>query len=163
MTTANQGMPIEEIEQIVAQRENIVARNTSNKRKWEGNHNGSSIQQNKGHKVPRAHTTRPINKKTYAESLPLCNQCKFHHNGPCIVKCGNCKKIKAHRRQIYHFIKEQVQNGVVELYFVKTEYQLADIFTKALPGERFQFLIHKLGMKSISLETLKSLAEEEDE
>nr|GEU91288.1 hypothetical protein [Tanacetum cinerariifolium] len=33
----------------------------------------------------------------------------------------------------YHFIKEQVENGVVELYFVKTEYQLADIFTKALP------------------------------
>ncbi|GJS08417.1 retrovirus-related pol polyprotein from transposon TNT 1-94 [Tanacetum coccineum] len=33
----------------------------------------------------------------------------------------------------YHFIKEQVENGVVELYFVKTEYQLADIFTKSLP------------------------------
>ncbi|GJU96480.1 hypothetical protein Tco_1321236 [Tanacetum coccineum] len=33
---------------------------------------------------------------------------------------------------IFHFIKEQVENGVVELYFVNTEYQLADIFTKAL-------------------------------
>ncbi|GJX80532.1 hypothetical protein Tco_0328681 [Tanacetum coccineum] len=32
----------------------------------------------------------------------------------------------------YHFIKEQVENGVVEFYFVKTEYQLTDIFTKAL-------------------------------
>ncbi|GJX68110.1 retrovirus-related pol polyprotein from transposon TNT 1-94 [Tanacetum coccineum] len=32
----------------------------------------------------------------------------------------------------YHFIKEQVENKVVELYFVKTDYQLADIFTKAL-------------------------------
>ncbi|GJZ88763.1 hypothetical protein Tco_0660545 [Tanacetum coccineum] len=32
----------------------------------------------------------------------------------------------------YHFIKEQVENEVVELYFVRTEYQLADIFTKAL-------------------------------
>ncbi|GKF99705.1 hypothetical protein Tco_0301396, partial [Tanacetum coccineum] len=27
----------------------------------------------------------------------------------------------------FHFIKEQVENGVVELYFVNTEYQLADI------------------------------------
>ncbi|GJV55423.1 hypothetical protein Tco_1456428 [Tanacetum coccineum] len=63
--------------------EDKVAENASNKRKWEGNHNGSSSQQNKGHKVPRAHTTRPINKKAYAGSLPLCNQCKFHHNGPC--------------------------------------------------------------------------------
>ncbi|GJR18261.1 retrovirus-related pol polyprotein from transposon TNT 1-94 [Tanacetum coccineum] len=50
----------------------------------------------------------------------------------------------------YHFIKEQVKNGVVELYFVKTKYQLADIFTKSLPRERFKFLINKLGMKSMS-------------
>nr|GEW67195.1 retrovirus-related Pol polyprotein from transposon TNT 1-94 [Tanacetum cinerariifolium] len=39
----------------------------------------------------------------------------------------------------YHFIKEQVENGIVELYFVRTEYQLADIFTKPLPRERFNF------------------------
>ncbi|GJR28568.1 hypothetical protein Tco_1104800 [Tanacetum coccineum] len=41
---------------------------------------------------------------------------------------------------IFHFIKEQVENGVVELYFVNTEYQLADIFTKALGRERLNFL-----------------------
>ncbi|GJX67349.1 retrovirus-related pol polyprotein from transposon TNT 1-94 [Tanacetum coccineum] len=35
----------------------------------------------------------------------------------------------------YHFIREQVENGVVELYFVTMDYQLADIFTKALPRE----------------------------
>ncbi|GJR16153.1 hypothetical protein Tco_0798805 [Tanacetum coccineum] len=33
----------------------------------------------------------------------------------------------------HHFIKEQVERKVVELYFVETKYQLADIFTKALP------------------------------
>nr|GEX95483.1 Gag-Pol polyprotein [Tanacetum cinerariifolium] len=44
----------------------------------------------------------------------------------------------------YHFIKEQVENGIVELYFIRTEYQLADIFTKPLPRERFNFLIDKL-------------------
>nr|GEZ51730.1 retrovirus-related Pol polyprotein from transposon TNT 1-94 [Tanacetum cinerariifolium] len=42
---------------------------------------------------------------------------------------------------------EQVENGIVELYFVRTEYQLADIFTKPLPRERFNFLIEKLGGK----------------
>nr|GFB88023.1 reverse transcriptase domain-containing protein [Tanacetum cinerariifolium] len=68
-------------------------KNASNKRKWESNHNGNLSQQNKGHKVPRAHTAWPINKKAYVGSLPLCNQCKIHHNGPCIVKCGNCKKV----------------------------------------------------------------------
>ncbi|GJS42266.1 retrovirus-related pol polyprotein from transposon TNT 1-94 [Tanacetum coccineum] len=49
---------------------------------------------------------------------------------------------------IFHFINEQVENGVVELYFVNTEYQLADIFTKALGRERIEFLINKLGMLS---------------
>ncbi|GJR58392.1 retrovirus-related pol polyprotein from transposon TNT 1-94 [Tanacetum coccineum] len=63
----------------------------------------------------------------------------------------------------YHFIKEQVENGVVELYFVRTEYQLADIFTKPFPKERFNFLIEKLGMRSMSPETLKRLTEEENE
>ncbi|GJZ38535.1 retrovirus-related pol polyprotein from transposon TNT 1-94 [Tanacetum coccineum] len=41
---------------------------------------------------------------------------------------------------------KQVENGVVELYFVNTEYQLADIFTKALGRERIEFLINKLGI-----------------
>ncbi|GJT27785.1 retrovirus-related pol polyprotein from transposon TNT 1-94 [Tanacetum coccineum] len=63
----------------------------------------------------------------------------------------------------YHFIKEQVENGVVELYFVRTEYQLADIFTKPLPRERFNFLIEKLCMRSMSPEMLKRLAEETEE
>ncbi|GKB23964.1 hypothetical protein Tco_0863365 [Tanacetum coccineum] len=63
----------------------------------------------------------------------------------------------------YHFIKDQVENGIVELYFVRTEYQLTDIFTKPLPRERFNFLIEKLGMRNMSPETLKRLTEEEDE
>ncbi|GJW87999.1 retrovirus-related pol polyprotein from transposon TNT 1-94 [Tanacetum coccineum] len=60
----------------------------------------------------------------------------------------------------FHFIKEQVENGVVELYFVNTEYQLADIFTKALCRERIEFLINKLGIRSFTPETLKQLADE---
>ncbi|GKB55118.1 hypothetical protein Tco_0905871 [Tanacetum coccineum] len=64
---------------------------------------------------------------------------------------------------IYHFIKEQVENGVVELYFVRMEYQLADIFTKALCRERIEFLIDKLGMRSFTPKTLKELADEAEE
>ncbi|GJS29876.1 hypothetical protein Tco_0490496, partial [Tanacetum coccineum] len=56
-----------------------------------------------------------------------------------------------------------VENGVVELYFVNTEYQLADIFTKALCRERIEFLINKLGMRSFTPETLKQLADEAEE
>nr|GEU96932.1 retrovirus-related Pol polyprotein from transposon TNT 1-94 [Tanacetum cinerariifolium]GEY10144.1 retrovirus-related Pol polyprotein from transposon TNT 1-94 [Tanacetum cinerariifolium] len=44
----------------------------------------------------------------------------------------------------YHFIKEHVENGIVELYFIRTEYQLADLFTQALPKERFEYLVHRI-------------------
>nr|GFA63794.1 reverse transcriptase domain-containing protein [Tanacetum cinerariifolium] len=117
MTTVNQGISIEEIERRVAnaikaiaiyetktnlahnsmsqteRQEEEVAENASNKRKWKSNHNRSLSQQNKGHKVPRAHTAWPINKKAYAGSLPLCHQCKSYHSGPCTVKCKNYKEV----------------------------------------------------------------------
>ncbi|GKC08471.1 hypothetical protein Tco_1000081 [Tanacetum coccineum] len=68
--------------------------------------------------------------------------------------------------QIWHWIQQnsnQVENGVVELYFVRTEYQLADIFTKPLCRERIEFLIDKLGMRSFTPETLKELVDEAEE
>ncbi|GJR14438.1 retrovirus-related pol polyprotein from transposon TNT 1-94 [Tanacetum coccineum] len=78
--------------------------------------------------------------------------------------CNNVQHSRSKHIHIrYHFIKEQVENEVVELYFVRTEYQLADIFTKALCRERIEFLIDKLGMKSFTLETLKELADEAEE
>ncbi|GJU57493.1 hypothetical protein Tco_1235259 [Tanacetum coccineum] len=57
----------------------------------------------------------------------------------------------------YHFIKEHVEKGTVELYFVGTEYQLADLFTKALPKERFEYLVHRIGMRCMTPTKLKSL------
>ncbi|GKC95145.1 hypothetical protein Tco_1160587 [Tanacetum coccineum] len=44
----------------------------------------------------------------------------------------------------YHLIKEHVEKGTVEIYFVGTKYQLADLFTKALPKERFEYLVHRI-------------------
>ncbi|GJZ04637.1 retrovirus-related pol polyprotein from transposon TNT 1-94 [Tanacetum coccineum] len=41
--------------------------------------------------------------------------------------------------------------------------QLANIFTKALARERFEFLLSWLGMKSMTPETLKRLAESDEE
>nr|GEY50821.1 integrase, catalytic region, zinc finger, CCHC-type, peptidase aspartic, catalytic [Tanacetum cinerariifolium] len=63
----------------------------------------------------------------------------------------------------YHFIKEHVENYVIKVYFVNTEYQPADLFTKALGRERIEFLINKLGMRSFTPETLKQLTDEVDE
>ncbi|GKD96615.1 retrovirus-related pol polyprotein from transposon TNT 1-94 [Tanacetum coccineum] len=93
-----------------------------------------------------------------------------HYHGKAYRKALICGKTDLsiperlkHIDFLYHFIKEQVEHGVVEHCFVRTEYQLADIFTKALPREIFEFLINKLGMKSMSPETLKSLAEVDEE
>nr|GEX02975.1 retrovirus-related Pol polyprotein from transposon TNT 1-94 [Tanacetum cinerariifolium] len=78
--------------------------------------------------------------------------------------CNNVQHSRSkHIDIIYHFIKEHVENGVIELYFVNTEYQLTDIFTKALGRERIEFLINKLGMRSFTLETLKQLTDKVDE
>nr|GEV22967.1 retrovirus-related Pol polyprotein from transposon TNT 1-94 [Tanacetum cinerariifolium] len=42
--------------------------------------------------------------------------------------CNNVQHSRSKHIDIrYHFIKEQVKNGVIELYFVNTEYQLADL------------------------------------
>ncbi|GKE18375.1 retrovirus-related pol polyprotein from transposon TNT 1-94 [Tanacetum coccineum] len=70
---------------------------------------------------------------------------------------------KKQKSTVISSTEEQVKNGIVELYFVRTEYELTDIFTKPLPRERFNFLIEKLGMRSMSQETLKRLTEGENE
>nr|GFA05201.1 hypothetical protein [Tanacetum cinerariifolium] len=88
----------------------------------------------------------------------------------CISTSGSAQFLgdKLHSRSKHidirhHFIREQVERGVVELYFVTTDYQLADIFTKALPRQRFEFILPRLGIKSMSPTTLKRLQEEEGE
>ncbi|GJY43517.1 retrovirus-related pol polyprotein from transposon TNT 1-94 [Tanacetum coccineum] len=58
----------------------------------------------------------------------------------------------------YHFIKEQVEKGIVELFFVGTEYQLADLFTKALSEDRFKYLVRRLGMRCLTPDELEVLA-----
>ncbi|GJW33037.1 reverse transcriptase domain-containing protein [Tanacetum coccineum] len=76
----------------IKQKEDKMAENASNKRKWKGSHSGSSSQQqNKEPKVIRAHTVGPSDKKGNAGNLPLCNKCKFHHTGPCAAKVAKQK------------------------------------------------------------------------
>ncbi|GJR87974.1 copia protein [Tanacetum coccineum] len=70
--------------------------------------------------------------------------------------CNNVQHSRSKHIDIrFHFIKKQVENGVVELYFVNTEYQLVE--------ERIKFLINKLGMRSFTPETLKQLVDEFEE
>nr|GEY61836.1 retrovirus-related Pol polyprotein from transposon TNT 1-94 [Tanacetum cinerariifolium] len=59
-----------------------------------------------------------------------------------------------------HFIKEHVENGIIEVYIVRTEYQLADMFTKDLPEDRFKYLVRCIGMRCLTLAELEVLAKE---
>ncbi|GJY89894.1 retrovirus-related pol polyprotein from transposon TNT 1-94 [Tanacetum coccineum] len=77
--------------------------------------------------------------------------------------CNNVQHSRSKHIDIrHHFIREYVENRVVELYFVETNYRLAKILTKALLRERFEFLLPHLGMKSLTPETLRRLQEGED-
>ena len=53
-----------------------------------------------------------------------------------------------HINKRFHFIRDALQNGEVDLIYCKTDEQLADIFTKALARDRFEYLRKALGVIS---------------
>ncbi|GKF68118.1 reverse transcriptase domain-containing protein [Tanacetum coccineum] len=67
-------------------------RQAENKRKLDNN-NQAQQQPPKKQNVARAYSAGSYEKKEYAKTLPLCNKCKFYHNGPCTVKCANCNRV----------------------------------------------------------------------
>ncbi|GKC86425.1 reverse transcriptase domain-containing protein [Tanacetum coccineum] len=90
MSASRQGMSSEEMEQVVAQRvTNAIEAIAIYKLKIRMAHESM----NQRIKVVRAHATGAGNKNMYAGNLPYCNKCKWHHIGPCTVKCGNCKRV----------------------------------------------------------------------
>ncbi|GKB38337.1 putative reverse transcriptase domain-containing protein, partial [Tanacetum coccineum] len=70
----------------------LAERQAENKRKLDNN-NQAQQQPPKKQGVAIAYTAESGERKEYAGTLPLCNKCKFHHNGQCIVKCSNCKRV----------------------------------------------------------------------
>jgi len=50
----------------------------------------------------------------------------------------------------YHFLREQVLEQKVKLEYVSSKEQVADIFTKPLPRETFEYLRQKLGVVDAS-------------
>ncbi|GKE58752.1 retrovirus-related pol polyprotein from transposon TNT 1-94 [Tanacetum coccineum] len=78
-----------------------------------------------------------------------------------VISCNPVQH--SHTKHIYtryHFIKEQVEHGIIELYFFRTEYQLAGMFTKALLEDRFKYLVRRIGMRCLTLTELEVLANE---
>ncbi|GJS01869.1 hypothetical protein Tco_0318377 [Tanacetum coccineum] len=80
--------------------------------------------------------------KLLLENERLCKEINRVKQSAIALCCNNVQHSRAKHIDVrYHFTKDRVENGVVELYFVWTEYQLDDIFTKPLPRDRFNFLI----------------------
>ncbi|GJR36413.1 retrovirus-related pol polyprotein from transposon TNT 1-94 [Tanacetum coccineum] len=67
---------------------------------------------------------------------------------------------KSTSRGIQFLGDKLVENGIIELYFVRTEYQLADMFTKALPEDRFKYLVRRIGMRCLTPADLEVLTNE---
>nr|GFB35576.1 retrovirus-related Pol polyprotein from transposon TNT 1-94 [Tanacetum cinerariifolium] len=51
-------------------------------------------------------------------------------------------------------------SGGIQFLGDKTEYQLADMFTKALPEDRFTYLVRRIGMRCLTPAELEVLANE---
>nr|GEZ94284.1 retrovirus-related Pol polyprotein from transposon TNT 1-94 [Tanacetum cinerariifolium] len=83
-----------------------------------------------------------------------------HYRGLAYRKARTCSQKDLSIPLWNHSSGSMVENGVIELYFINTEYQLANLFTKALSRDRIEFLIDKLGMRSFMPETLKQLMDE---
>ncbi|GKF10355.1 reverse transcriptase domain-containing protein, partial [Tanacetum coccineum] len=70
----------------------FAERQAENKRKLDNN-NQAQQQLPKRQNATQAYATGTGERKEYVGTLPLCNKCKFHHNGPYTVKCSNCKRV----------------------------------------------------------------------
>ncbi|GJT28849.1 putative reverse transcriptase domain-containing protein [Tanacetum coccineum] len=74
-----------------------AARSAENKRRMESNQRDNHGQQPpfkrqnvSGQNMARAYTTGNNERRGYAGPHPLCNKCRYHHVGPCTMKCNNC-------------------------------------------------------------------------
>ncbi|GJU15178.1 reverse transcriptase domain-containing protein [Tanacetum coccineum] len=68
----------------------FAEKQAENKRKLDNNTQQPPF---KRQNVAKAYSAGPSEKKEYAGTLPLCNKCKLHHNGPCTIKCANCNRV----------------------------------------------------------------------
>ena len=47
----------------------------------------------------------------------------------------------------YHFVRDMVAKGTFVMKYIQSAQNIADVFTKALTGERYAYLCAKLGLK----------------
>jgi hypothetical protein len=82
---------------------------------------------------------------------------KVTYTDPIPLHCDNTSAISVLKNPVlhsktkhipikYHFLKEQVTNRVVQMIYIPSTEQIADIFTKPLANKPFEYLHRKLGV-----------------
>jgi hypothetical protein len=84
---------------------------------------------------------------------------QVEYDEPIMIYCDNTSTISISKNPVmhskmkhipikYHFLWEQVAEKNIRVEYVGTKEQIADIFTKLLPRESFEYLRQKLGIVS---------------
>jgi hypothetical protein len=84
---------------------------------------------------------------------------QVEYDEPIPIYCDNTSAINISKNLVmhsktkhipikYHFLWEQVAEKNIRVEYVSTKEQVADIFTKPLPGEAFEYLHERLGVIS---------------
>nr|GEZ52831.1 hypothetical protein [Tanacetum cinerariifolium] len=90
----------------------LVECQTKNKKRLDNTSKNNQNQQqpNKRQNTGRAYTARHGEKKHYSGSKPLCSKCNYHHDGPCALKCHQCKRFGHLARDCRSSIKANTSN-----------------------------------------------------
>uniref|UniRef100_A0A7C9CZQ0 Reverse transcriptase Ty1/copia-type domain-containing protein n=1 Tax=Opuntia streptacantha TaxID=393608 RepID=A0A7C9CZQ0_OPUST len=89
--------------------------------------------------------------------VSLLNELGVNNLKPVILHCDNQSALHIARNPVFHertkhididchFIRDKVMEGLIQLTYLPTEFQLADVLTKILPSQQHWTLLHKLGM-----------------
>ena len=87
----------------------------------------------------------------------LMTEIGFPSRGTCRLFCDNKAAISISENPVQHdrtkhvevdrhFIKEKLEDGIVEFLYIRSEDQLADILTKAVNGQIFKTALNKLSI-----------------
>ncbi|GJW08490.1 putative reverse transcriptase domain-containing protein [Tanacetum coccineum] len=87
---------IEFTTELMDEKTNAYAeRQVEKKRKYDdlSKNNQNQQQQNKRQNTGQVYTAGNSDRKPYAGSKPMCSKCNYNHEGPCLPRCNNCKKV----------------------------------------------------------------------
>ncbi|RVW34622.1 Retrovirus-related Pol polyprotein from transposon RE1 [Vitis vinifera] len=90
----------------------------------------------------------------------LLEELQLTPHGPMKLMCDNQAAISIAKNLVHHdrtkhveidrhFIKEKIEQKIIEVDYIPTQQQIADIMTKVVPRTQFDILLSKLGMINI--------------